>query len=107
MIGVGAMGRNHVRVLSEADSVKLVAIADTNRPLAHKTAEQYRVKAYDDYRLMIENEQLEAVSIVVPTTLHRQISVDATSKGIHVLLEKPIAATVEHGARDHRLCSSQ
>ncbi len=97
VVGVGSMGRNHVRVYSELDDVNLVAVADINEETAARVARTYRLNAYTDYREMFDRERLDLISIVVPTRLHRQVALDAIAAGIHVLVEKPIAATVEEG----------
>jgi UDP-N-acetylglucosamine 3-dehydrogenase len=94
VIGIGSMGKNHVRVLSDLNSVELVCIADSNETVLKAISAKYHVKGYTDYRKMLEKEKLDIVSIVVPTTLHKQVSLDVIEKGIHCLLEKPIAATI-------------
>ncbi|MBE7433589.1 MAG: Gfo/Idh/MocA family oxidoreductase [Anaerolineales bacterium] len=97
VIGIGAMGRNHVRVYSEMDSVRLVAAADTNPVSCKKFAEQYNRRAYTDYREMLAQEKLDAVSVVVPTSLHRQVAEEVMAHGIPILLEKPVATTHADG----------
>lgn len=93
VIGVGAMGRNHVRVYSELDNVDLIAIADPDREAADRIGRKYRIRVYSDYREMLRVEELEAVSIVVPSLLHREVAIDCLEAGCHVLVEKPIASS--------------
>lgn len=93
VIGVGAMGRNHARIYSQLPGVKLVAIADVDEALAISIAQSYGCKAYVDYANLLE-ENLDAISIAVPTTLHKKIALDAINRGISLLIEKPIASTV-------------
>lgn len=95
VIGVGAMGRHHVRVLSEIPGVDLVAVADVNPEQAESIASMYGAKSYIDIDAFLDRENLDIVSIVVPTTLHHDISLKAMRKGVHVLCEKPIASTIE------------
>lgn len=95
VIGVGAMGRHHVRVLSEIPGAELIAVADVSQELVDSVASSYGIKGYSDIDAMLENEQLDVVSIVVPTSLHHEISIKAMRLGINVLCEKPIASTVE------------
>ena len=95
VIGVGAMGKNHARVYSQLPSVELIAVGDVNEELATSSAQSYNCKAYADYNDLL-NEKLDAVSIAVPTTLHKKVALDAIRKGISVLVEKPIADTVEN-----------
>jgi len=95
VIGVGAMGKNHARLYSELPGVELIGVADTNDTLATSIARSYGCKPYTDYHDLL-GENLDAVSIVVPTTLHKKVALDAIQKGINVLVEKPIADTVEN-----------
>jgi UDP-N-acetylglucosamine 3-dehydrogenase len=99
VIGVGAIGRNHVRVYSETDQANLVAVADTNRDLAENIAAKFGVKAYDDYSEMLKTERPDAVSVSVPTAMHEEVATAALQAGAHVLVEKPIASTVREGER--------
>ncbi len=99
VIGVGSMGRNHARVYSEIPEAELVAVADADGNLAEATAQKHGAHAYTDYRLMLEKERPEAVSIAVPTVLHEEVGMVALESGAHVLMEKPIAATVEESQR--------
>jgi len=94
VIGVGAMGRNHARVYSQLPDVKLVGIADVDESLAVSIAQNYGCKAHADYKQLL-NDNLDSVSVAVPTTLHKRVALDAIRKGINVLVEKPIADTVE------------
>lgn len=95
VIGVGSMGQNHARVYFNHDRAELVAVADPNPEFLKKVCRTYNTKGYSDYREMIEKEGLDAVSVVVPTKFHKEVTIFALSKGKHVLLEKPIASTEE------------
>jgi len=95
VIGVGAMGKNHARLYSELPGVQLVGVADANEASGASVARNYDCKLYTDYHDLLA-EELDIVSIVVPTTLHKQVAIDAIKKGMNVLVEKPIADTVEH-----------
>lgn len=99
VIGVGSMGRNHARVYSELAEAELVAVSDANAKQAESVAEKIGVRAYTDYREMLAKEQPEAVSIAVPTVMHEEVGMVALEAGAHVLMEKPIAATIEEGQR--------
>ncbi len=94
VIGAGAMGKNHIRIYSEMRDVDLVGIADIDRELIDGLAQQYNTKAFTDYNELLA-EGLDAVSIVVPTKMHRKVAVDAIGSGAHVLVEKPIADSIE------------
>jgi len=99
VIGVGAMGRHHVRVYNEIEGVELAAVADEQAGLAEKEAGRYRVPAYDDYRRMLAEVQPDLVTVAVPTSLHAEVALMALEAGAHVLVEKPIAASLEEGRR--------
>lgn len=97
VVGVGAMGRYHVRNYAEMDAVDLVAICDTDTSARERISGAYKLKTYADHIEMAETERLDVVSVVVPTHLHAQVSCDLLERGVHVLVEKPIASTVEQG----------
>jgi len=95
VIGVGAMGKQHARIYNELDRVELVAVADVDEDTARNTARRYKIGWYTDYRAMLDREKLDVVSTAVPTCLHRQVALDVIDRGIHLLVEKPIAGTAE------------
>jgi UDP-N-acetylglucosamine 3-dehydrogenase len=97
VIGVGSMGKNHARVYSELPEAELVAVVDADLKTAEAVAAKLGVRAYADPGKMLKKEKPEAVSIAVPTALHAQVGMDVLEAGVHVLMEKPIAATVEEG----------
>ncbi len=97
VVGLGSMGRNHLRVYSEMADVQMAAVADVDAGALQRAAEAYSVATYQDYRRMLERERLDAVSIVAPTGLHRQVALAAAQAGVHILVEKPIAPSVEEG----------
>ena len=96
VVGVGVMGRHHARVYSQMGGVSLVGVSDVSLESAEKVASQYKTKAFGDYRDLIK-AGVDAVTIAVPTTLHRNIALDFIDNGVHVLVEKPIAYTLEAG----------
>lgn len=98
VIGAGSMGRNHCRVYSEMEDVELVAIADPDRDSLARASQRHHLRTYTDYRTMLEREQLDLVSVVVPTEMHFAVAREALIAGVATLVEKPIAATVEEGA---------
>ena len=108
VIGGGNMGKNHVRTYSSIEGVDLVALVDINKD-TEKLAKEYNTNFYNDFKEMIDLEKPEAVSIVGPTNLHFPISKFVMEKGIHCLVEKPIASTPAEGeklvkiARDNKV----
>lgn len=99
VIGVGSMGKNHARVYSELPEANLVAVSDANPATAEAIGKTFGAAAYSDYRELLEKEKPEAVNVAVPTALHEQVVTDVLNAGAHVLVEKPIAATIEEGQR--------
>jgi len=95
VIGAGAMGRSHVRVYSELKDAELVAVCDANKKTAKDVADNYNVNHYADYKEMIKKEKIDAVSICVPTKFHKDVAVEVIRNKINVLVEKPIAVTLE------------
>jgi UDP-N-acetylglucosamine 3-dehydrogenase len=95
VIGTGAMGQNHVRNYSEMEGVELAGISDVDQKRVEAMATQFKTKAYTDYKKMLA-DGLDAVSVVVPTKLHKQVVLDALEAGVHILVEKPIADTAEN-----------
>ena len=95
VIGVGALGRHHARILSTLDGVQLVAVADPNESQAQSVATSCGCDWTADYRTLLG--RVDAVSIVVPTFLHRAVATDFLQHGIPVLVEKPLAGNVADG----------
>jgi UDP-N-acetylglucosamine 3-dehydrogenase len=95
VIGVGSMGKNHARVYTELPDVQLVGVADADGEIAGAVGKRLGVKAYQDYQEMLAAEHPEAVSIAVPTALHMEVAMAAMQAGADILIEKPIAATVD------------
>jgi predicted dehydrogenase len=94
VIGLGMMGRAHVRVWDElVEGVELVAVADTDPRALQDATLGREARAYEDSAAMLEAENLDLVSVVVPTSLHLPTTLAALDAGSHVLVEKPIAAT--------------
>jgi len=92
VIGVGNMGQHHTRVLSFLKDVELVGVADINVERGLDTASKYRVRFFEDYRDLFP--YVDAVCIAVPTKLHHAVGMTCLQAGIHVLIEKPIAASI-------------
>jgi len=95
VIGAGVMGINHVRVYSSMESTELVAVADPDSKNLEKAKKEYNAKGYSDYKKMLDEQKPEAVSICVPTKFHYEIASEVISRGINVLVEKPITTTIE------------
>ena len=94
VIGLGNMGKHHARVYSELTSCDLIAVADINHFQGEPLAKKFDCRFYPDFREMIEKEHIDAVSIAVPTSMHQIVALFCIERGIHLLLEKPIAGTL-------------
>ncbi len=95
VIGVGAMGQHHVRIYNEMANVDLIGISDVSESRVNELSSQYGVPGFIDHTALLKQD-LDAVSIAVPTTLHKQIGLDAISCGTNILMEKPLADTIEN-----------
>jgi predicted dehydrogenase len=97
IIGGGWIARRHVPAIDAAEGVDLVAVCDTERSRAEAIAAPRHARAYRNWEDMLETERLDALWVCTPPLLHRQPTVAALERGIHVYLEKPIARTVPDG----------
>ncbi|MHA7840680.1 MAG: Gfo/Idh/MocA family protein [Gammaproteobacteria bacterium] len=93
VVGVGYFGKFHALKLSTMGNVDFVGVADAHEPRLKAVCDQLNVPGFSDYRDLVD--KVEAVSIAVPTSLHFNIARYFIENGVHVLIEKPITATVE------------
>ncbi|WP_255191000.1 Gfo/Idh/MocA family protein [Natronobeatus ordinarius] len=96
VVGVGSMGENHARVYSELRTADLVGVADLDEEQAERVAREYGTEAHSFDRLL---ETCDVVTVAVPTAAHHETVGACLDAGVHVLVEKPIADTLE-AARD-------
>lgn len=99
VIGVGSMGRNHARIYSDLPETELVGIADVDPEVVSQVSQRFGVKGYTDFQELLEKTHPDAVSVAVPTAHHEKVATLALESGAHVLVEKPIAATIKEGKR--------
>jgi UDP-N-acetylglucosamine 3-dehydrogenase len=97
VIGAGSMGMNHLRVLQDFDEeqVQLVGVAEPNESVLQRAMRRFHIAGYTDYRQMVEEQRPDLVAVVVPTYLHFEVASHLLDKGLNVLIEKPIASTVD------------
>ena len=105
VVGVGQMGQYHVGIYSELHNVDLVGVADTDRQRGAYVAGKYGIPLYTDYRDLIG--RADVVSIAVPTSQHYPVARAFLEAGVHVLLEKPIAHTMEEATELFRIADAQ
>jgi len=97
VIGVGYLGQHHERIYSELENVELTAVVDIDKKKADAFAEKYGCKAYYDYKHILN--EVDAVSIVTPTTTHYSIALDCIKAGKDILIEKPITMNVKEAEK--------
>jgi len=95
-IGVGGIAQAHLRALQNQESIEVVAVADISRERAEQTAQRWGIPDfYEDYHDLLARDDIESVNICTFNQAHRQPTVDALQAGKNVLVEKPMAATLE------------
>ncbi len=97
VVGVGALGRHHLRWYSKLENSELVGLFDTDREKAEQYAKEYNVRAFDSLESLAESVQ--AVSVVVPTTDHYDVGSLLIERGVHCLIEKPVTSDYEDARR--------
>jgi len=90
VVGCGRCAQDHLQAYQHLDEARVVAVADINERQARSVASQFDCKPYTDYRVMLEAERLEAISVCTPPVTHAEIMLYALSRGVHVLCEKPL-----------------
>jgi predicted dehydrogenase len=96
VIGAGVMGSNHARVLAGLPDVSLVGVVDPLPAHRKRATELANCRTFDSLDELLA-EGVDAVTIAAPTHLHHEIALACIARKIHVLVEKPIASTVEEG----------
>ncbi len=96
VVGVGVMGRNHARVLAEMAGVELVGIVDPDPKQRETVAATLGCPAFTDLDELLAHD-IDAVTIAAPTHLHHDLAMACIERGLDLLVEKPIAPTVEEG----------
>jgi predicted dehydrogenase len=92
VIGVGHLGQHHARILADLPNVELVGVADAHSEQAMAVARRLKTRAFDRYEPLLN--QVDAVSIVTPTSFHHSVAAEFLRRGVPVLVEKPVCKTV-------------
>ncbi len=92
VVGVGHLGQHHARILAGIEGVELVGVADARLEQARTVAERLGTRAVDHYSELVRS--VDAISIAVPTALHREVAGAFLSRGIATMVEKPLAASL-------------
>lgn len=97
LIGFGAWGSHHAQAIAKTRGAELVAVAARSEASCNAAREQFpKADVYSDYRELIARDDIDAVGIVLPTHLHHEVASAVLSAGKHLLLEKPMALSMEH-----------
>jgi predicted dehydrogenase len=104
VVGVGHLGQHHARILAAMPDTQLVAVVDARFEQARAVAARCSTVALDDYRAILD--QVDAVTIAVPTSAHRQVAGEFLKRGIATLVEKPMASTAAESAELVELASA-
>jgi predicted dehydrogenase len=104
VIGVGRMGERHCRVYATQRNVHLMGICDVNLTLGRRVAQQYEVPFYANVDDLLD--QVEAVTIATSTAQHFDLAVRCLNRGVHVLVEKPLAETAEQAEKLTRVAEA-
>ncbi len=96
VIGVGVMGSNHARVFAGLPGAELVGVADPDKKQTDFVARTLECNAFAGVDELLD-AKVDAVTIAAPTHLHHEIALKCISRGVHVMVEKPIASSVEEG----------
>ena len=98
LIGMGMIGKLNAETMSRMSELEFIAASDVD--VKHrKTAEALGTKFYPSYEEMIEKEKMDGVLVAVPNELHLPVGATCAKKGLHLLMEKPIAADLESADR--------
>ncbi len=97
VVGTGAMGRHHVRILAALPEAELVGIYDQRPELAGSLAAEHSTRSFSSLEELVS--RVEAVVLAVPTYAHARIGCELLAAGIHLLVEKPMASTLEEADR--------
>ena len=95
--GAGVMGRNHIRVCTELEGLEVVGVVESNAEAAARIARLFRVRTFETVSRLLGEAKPDILIVATPTSTHFAVAREAIAAGVHVLIEKPIAATVAEG----------
>ena len=95
IVGCGKVGHLHAKALSRLSESVFVAVCDTDLQRAQQFAAEYKVKAYQDVEDMIAGSGVESLTVCTPHPLHAEPAIKAANAGVHVLIEKPLASSLQ------------
>lgn len=107
VIGCGVMGRTHANAYNQLQGAELVGVCDFVEEAARKTAETFNTTPYFSFEEMVKEAKPEAISVCLPTHLHKEYVKKAADMGIHVICEKPVAPNLEDAREIIAYCESK
>lgn len=106
LIGCSAIARKHAAALARIDGARLAAVCDLDQERRQDLASEYGVPGYADYHEMLASEELDIVTVLTPSGSHADVAADVANTGRHVIVEKPMALTVDDARRQIEVCEA-
>lgn len=97
VVGVGALGRHHLKWHAQLECCDLVGLYEIDHDRANQYASEYSIKVFESLDELAD--EVDCVSVVVPTSAHFEVAIKLVERGVHCLIEKPVTATYEEGQR--------
>jgi UDP-N-acetyl-2-amino-2-deoxyglucuronate dehydrogenase len=104
IVGCGHIAHKHAETINFIQDAHLYAACDTNRITLEDFIEKTGAKGYSDYAEMLDNPQVHVVNICTPSGLHEALAVQAANAGKHIIVEKPVALTLDSADRIQEAC---
>jgi 2-desacetyl-2-hydroxyethyl bacteriochlorophyllide A dehydrogenase len=98
IVGLGSIGQQHAREAARASRIDVVAVFDTNQKVSRDLGASLSATSYPSYEALLDRPDVDAVLLSVPNYLHRDLALQAAARGKHVLLEKPLAITMQEAS---------
>jgi predicted dehydrogenase len=97
IIGTGWISNQHINGYLQCDHVEIAAVADINENAAREVMRKYNLdcKYYSDYKKLLANSEIDAISICVPNAFHSEVTIAAAMAGKHIMAEKPFVSSIE------------
>src|SRR5690606_12607541 len=105
VVGVGSLGFHHARILREVSGAEMRGIYDSDAERARRVAEELEVHAFPSLEALLD--EVKAAVVAVPTVGHHAVAMEALRRGVHLLIEKPLATTLEEAAEIVDLAARQ
>lgn len=105
IVGCGFIAKKHAKAIQEVENANLVAVSDKIPEAMQPYAEEYGVLTYEDMDEMLQRDDIDVVSICTPTGLHAPLAIKVANAKKHVILEKPVAMTLEETDQIIEVCA--